>query len=167
LATSDNAVAIVRLAVSEAHSCSQNEWGRAASQRNRFETCERSLNRVLKWSERCVVRGGRGSRHRERAQLLSLIRHQIGGAVDCVEEERKMKKILASVGALASAALLAFILTTAVETTPAQAALLVPNLKTYVDTTVTPVHCRRNRHCHQRCWGPWWDRRCRRWCHRC
>jgi hypothetical protein len=32
---------------------------------------------------------------------------------------------------------------------------------------VTPVHCRRYRHCHRRCWWRNGRRHCRRFCHRC
>jgi hypothetical protein len=32
---------------------------------------------------------------------------------------------------------------------------------------VTPVHCRRYRHCHRRCWWRNGFRRCGRFCHRC
>ena len=31
----------------------------------------------------------------------------------------------------------------------------------------TPVHCRRYRHCHRRCWWRHGRRHCRRFCHRC
>ena len=78
-----------------------------------------------------------------------------------------MKKLLAYSSTLAGAALLALVLATAIGTTPASAVMSVPNLKTYIDSSVTTVHCRRYRHCHSRCWGPWWDRRCGRRCHRC
>ena len=78
-----------------------------------------------------------------------------------------MKKLLAYSSALATAALLAFIIVSAGATMPTSAAMPIPNLKNYTLSEVTPVHCRRYRHCHNRCWGPWWDRRCGRRCHRC
>lgn len=31
----------------------------------------------------------------------------------------------------------------------------------------TPVHCRRYRHCHRRCWWRNGRRHCRSFCHRC
>jgi hypothetical protein len=77
-----------------------------------------------------------------------------------------MRKPLTYSSVFAAAAFLAFIMASGAFT-PASAAMPIPNLKTYTVSEATPVHCRRYRHCHRRCWGPWWDRRCGRRCHRC
>jgi len=45
--------------------------------------------------------------------------------------------------------------------------MLSPGLQSYVGSNVEPVHCRRYRHCHRRCWSGRYGWHCRRFCHRC
>lgn len=56
---------------------------------------------------------------------------------------------------------------TAVST--AQAAPISPGVAASqaAPSLATPVHCRRYRHCHRRCWWRHGVRRCGSYCHRC
>jgi hypothetical protein len=78
-----------------------------------------------------------------------------------------MQKLLPWVGALALGAGLLFAPALSSHAAPVQS--MLPGLENSEDASVTPIHCRRYRHCHSRC-----VRRafgiCRkrvRYCHRC
>jgi hypothetical protein len=78
-----------------------------------------------------------------------------------------MKTLLPWLGAVAVAASLAVAAGPSSQAAPAQSAL--PNLEK-IDGGATPIHCRRYRHCHDRCvrrWAGICRKRVTEYCHRC
>lgn len=79
-----------------------------------------------------------------------------------------MKKLLPWLGAVAVAAELTFASAPSSQAAPAQSAL--PGLESIDDGAITPIHCRRYRHCHDRCvrrWAGICRKRVTKYCHRC
>jgi hypothetical protein len=79
-----------------------------------------------------------------------------------------MKKLLPWLGAVAVAAGLTFACAASSQAAPAQSAL--PSLESIDDGAITPIHCRRYRHCHDRCvrrWAGVCRKRVTKYCHRC
>jgi len=88
---------------------------------------------------------------------------------DEAERRTPMKKLLPWLGAVAVAAGLTFACASSSQAAPAQSAL--PGLESIDNGAITPIHCRRHRHCHDRCVRRNVFGVCRRlvtdYCHRC
>ena len=78
-----------------------------------------------------------------------------------------VKELLAYLGAVAIAGCLTFAAAGTTQASPALGTAALPQMQSLPESDVTPVHCRRYRHCHTRCWRHRGHRHCRRSCHRC
>jgi hypothetical protein len=78
-----------------------------------------------------------------------------------------MKTLLPWLGALVIGVGLAFASVANGHAAPAQS--LLPGLESITDGNITPISCRRYRHCHSRCVRRVWGvcRKRVRYCHRC
>jgi hypothetical protein len=79
-----------------------------------------------------------------------------------------MKKVLPWLGAVALVAGLTVASAPTSQAAPAQSVL--PGIESIDDAAITPIHCRRYRHCHDRCvrrWAGTCRKRVTKYCHRC